>query len=178
MHAKGSGAFGTFTVTHDITKFCKAKIFEKIGKKTECPVHSNHRDGVGRVDDNYGGLPHYEPNSFNQWREQPQYKEPALKISGNGDFWNFNDDDSNYFEQPRELFRLMKPEQQTILFENTARAIGDAPEFIKLRHIRNCYAADPKYGAGIAKALKIDLDKALASKKDDPAKDSPASLPV
>lgn len=29
-----------------------------------CPVHSNHRDGRGRVDGNYGGRPHYEPNSF------------------------------------------------------------------------------------------------------------------
>ena len=35
MHAKGSGAFGTFTVTHDITKYSKAKIFSEIGKKTE-----------------------------------------------------------------------------------------------------------------------------------------------
>ena len=34
MHAKGSGAFGTFTVTHDITKYTKAKIFSEIGKKT------------------------------------------------------------------------------------------------------------------------------------------------
>lgn len=35
MHAKGSGAFGTFTVTHDITKYTKAKIFSEIGKETE-----------------------------------------------------------------------------------------------------------------------------------------------
>lgn len=35
MHAKGSGAYGTFTVTHDITKYTKAKIFSEIGKKTE-----------------------------------------------------------------------------------------------------------------------------------------------
>lgn len=35
MHAKGSGAFGVFTVTHDITKYTKAKIFSQIGKKTE-----------------------------------------------------------------------------------------------------------------------------------------------
>jgi len=35
MHAKGSGAFGEFTVTHDITKYTKAKIFSEIGKKTE-----------------------------------------------------------------------------------------------------------------------------------------------
>lgn len=35
MHAKGSGAFGTFTVTQDITRFIKAKIFSQIGKKTD-----------------------------------------------------------------------------------------------------------------------------------------------
>ncbi len=35
MHAKGSGAFGKFTTTHDITKYTKAKIFSKIGKETE-----------------------------------------------------------------------------------------------------------------------------------------------
>lgn len=35
MHAKGSGAFGTFTVTHDITKYTSADIFSKIGKKTK-----------------------------------------------------------------------------------------------------------------------------------------------
>lgn len=34
MHAKGSGAFGTFTVTHDITKYTKAKLFSEVGKKT------------------------------------------------------------------------------------------------------------------------------------------------
>ena len=35
MHAKGSGAFGTFTVTHDITKYTKAKVFKETGKKTD-----------------------------------------------------------------------------------------------------------------------------------------------
>jgi catalase len=35
VHAKGSGAYGTFTVTHDITKFTKAKLFSEVGKQTE-----------------------------------------------------------------------------------------------------------------------------------------------
>jgi catalase len=34
MHAKGSGAHGTFTVTHDITRYTKARIFSEIGKQT------------------------------------------------------------------------------------------------------------------------------------------------
>ncbi|MCL4220038.1 MAG: catalase [Phycisphaerales bacterium] len=36
VHAKGSGAYGTFTVTHDITRYTKASIFSRIGKQTEC----------------------------------------------------------------------------------------------------------------------------------------------
>ena len=38
MHAKGSGAHGTFTVTHDITRYSKASIFSQIGKKTDLVV--------------------------------------------------------------------------------------------------------------------------------------------
>lgn len=34
VHAKGSGAFGTFTVTHDITQYTRAKVFGQIGKQT------------------------------------------------------------------------------------------------------------------------------------------------
>ena len=35
VHAKGSGAYGAFTVTHDITKYTKAKLFGDVGKTTE-----------------------------------------------------------------------------------------------------------------------------------------------
>ena len=34
VHAKGWGAHGTFTVTHDITKYTRANIFSQIGKQT------------------------------------------------------------------------------------------------------------------------------------------------
>ena len=34
VHAKGSGAFGELTVTKDITRYTKAKLFSKVGKKT------------------------------------------------------------------------------------------------------------------------------------------------
>lgn len=38
VHAKGAGAFGYFEVTHDITKYCKAKVFSEIGKRTPVAV--------------------------------------------------------------------------------------------------------------------------------------------
>jgi len=50
---------------------------------------------------------------------------------------------------------MMTPQQKQVLFENTARAMGDALEPIKLRHIANCTRADPAYGAGVAAALGL-----------------------
>ena len=35
VHAKGAGAYGTFTVTGDITHYTKAKVFSEIGKQTQ-----------------------------------------------------------------------------------------------------------------------------------------------
>lgn len=35
VHAKGWGAFGTFTVTNDISKYTRARIFSELGKKTD-----------------------------------------------------------------------------------------------------------------------------------------------
>lgn len=34
VHAKGAGAHGYFEVTKDITRYCKAKVFENVGAKT------------------------------------------------------------------------------------------------------------------------------------------------
>ena len=35
VHAKGWGAFGTLTVTHDISRYTRAALFSEIGKKTD-----------------------------------------------------------------------------------------------------------------------------------------------
>jgi len=119
-----------------------------------CPVHSFHRDGAMRVDGNYGSTLGYEPNSDGQWAEQPDFREPPLTVQGTADHWNHRED-TDYFSQPGALFRLMTPEQQQVLFDNTARAMGDASVAIKERHIGNCTQADPAYGAGVRKALGL-----------------------
>ena len=58
-----------------------------------------------------------------------------------------------------QVENLTKSYGEQVLFENTARAMGDIPEEIKLRHIRNCMKADENYGKGVAKALNIPLEK-------------------
>jgi len=119
-----------------------------------CPFHSYHRDGAMRVDGNHGGTLGYEPNSHGEWQQQPDFADPPLSIEGAADHWNHRQDD-DYYSQPGLLFRLMTTEQKQTLFENTARAMGDAPREIKVRHIGNCLKADPAYGEGVARALGI-----------------------
>jgi len=124
-----------------------------------CPVHGFSRDGQMRVDGNYGSTPHYEPNTNGTWQEQPEYAEPALALEGAADRWDYRADDDDYYTQPGLLFRLMAADQQQALFENTGRAMGDASEDVKVRHIANCRKADQAYGEGVAAALGIPMSK-------------------
>ena len=123
--------------------------------KPRCPFASFHRDGSMRVDSNNSGLTSYEPNSYGEWQEQPDFSEPPLKISGDAARWDYPCDDADYYEQPGNLFRLMTPVQQEALFGNTARAMAGVPKKIQLRHLHNCFKADPAYGRGVALALGI-----------------------
>jgi len=124
--------------------------------KPKCPFHNPHRDGAMRVDGNEGSTLHYEPNSYGQWAESKEYAEPASSLDGDAFHYDHREDD-DYYTQPGNLFRIMSPEQQQVLFENTARNMNGAERFIHERHIRNCYKADPAYGKGVAKALNIDI---------------------
>ena len=129
--------------------------------RTRCPFHAYHRDGSMRTDGNYGSTLGYEPNSYGEWQDSPETKEPPLKLHGDAYNYNEREYDDDYYSQPGDLFRLMAPEQQQVLFGNTARAMGDAELFIKQRHVKNCYKADPAYGEGVAKALDVSLEEAL-----------------
>ena len=129
---------------------------------SRCPMHGFSRDGAMRVDGNYGSTPHYEPNSNGTWQEQPEFAEPPLALEGAADRYDFRADDADYYTQPGLLFGLMDAAQREALFGNTARAMGDAAEDVKIRHIANCAKADPAYGEGVAAAMGIPMNKAGA----------------
>ena len=120
----------------------------------KCPYMSFHRDGNMRVDGNLGGTIPFNPNSEGLWDNQPEFDEPPLPIEGDAAHYDHRLDD-DHWEQPGDLFRLMTPAQQQVLFENTARAMGDARQHIKERHIANCHRADRAYGEGVARALGL-----------------------
>lgn len=120
--------------------------------------HAFHRDGQMRVDGNLGSELHYGPNSYGAWQDDRSLELPTDK-GGDIKRYDFRELDHDYYTQPGMLFNAMTDEQKLVLCENTARAMGDSTLQIKHRYIRNCYAADPEYGKGVAKALGIDIDK-------------------
>ncbi|PZP26950.1 MAG: catalase [Roseateles depolymerans] len=124
-----------------------------------CPVHSYHRDGAMRTDGNHGGTLAYEPNHAAEWAEQPDFRDPPLRLDGAADHWSHRVDD-DYYSQPGSLFRLMLADEQQRLFENTARSMLGAGIEVKRRHIDHCSKADPAYGAGVARALGLSVDGA------------------
>ncbi|MCK1682864.1 catalase [Bradyrhizobium sp. 147] len=128
----------------------------------KCPFHSYHRDGAMRTDGNLGATPTYWPNSKGAWIDHdPSLAEPPLEWSGAAARWDHRVDEDHY-EQPGNLFRKMTSVQRQALFENTARAMGDARLEVKQRHIANCMKADPAYGAGVAQALGLALIEVAA----------------
>lgn len=117
-----------------------------------------HRDGLMRVDGNYGARTHYEPNSYGEWAEQPEYREPPLEMAGA--FYHYDpaeEQSDNVFYQPGDLYRNMSEEQKQLLIANTRRDITPCTKNIKVRHTVHCYLADNDYGRRLAEALELDM---------------------
>ncbi|UUI04171.1 catalase [Oceanobacillus jeddahense] len=130
--------------------------------------HPYHRDGAMRVVPYTGGQVSYSPNQYGEWEDSKEHQEPALQLGADvdADYFDFDEDDALYYEQPGKLFRLMSDEQKQALFRNTADDIAPASKSVKLRHINNCYKADPEYGKGVAEAIGISLDEVEAANEE------------
>ena len=120
-----------------------------------CPLHAYHRDGAMRVDGNLGATPAYHPGSHGEWESTATAGEPPLALAGDARHWDHRVDE-DHWEQPGILFRGMTTHERASLFENTARAMEGASIDAKRRHVANCMTADPAYGAGIARALRLE----------------------
>ena len=98
---------------------------------------------------------YYEPNSFSGPKEDRCFAESPLPLHVEADRYNHRDGNDHY-TQPGNLFRLFNAEQKLRLFDNIAAAMQEVPEEIKLRQIGLFAKCDPAYGAGVARALKLD----------------------
>lgn len=124
----------------------------------KCPVTSYHRDGMMRVDGNYGATKGYEPNSHQVWQQQSQYREPMLGLEGDAGHHDPADEKGDdCFYQAGDLYRLMTEDKKQLLIENTAGNISGVTKNVQVRHVVHCYLADRDYGKRIADALGFEM---------------------
>jgi catalase len=138
--------------------------------KPQCPMHTYHRDGTMRFDGNYGAQPNYEPNSFNGPAENPVYRERPRTITGAVDRHNHRSD-ADYYTQPGNLFRLMKPDARERLINNIVGTMKGIPAEIQDRQLWHFKQADIAYGTGIAKGLGRDINAITGPKTKEVAAD-------
>jgi catalase len=105
-----------------------------------------------RFDGNSGGAVNYEPNSFDGPSEDPNFKEPPLKIKGDADRYNHREGNDDY-TQPGNLYRLMPADEKQRLHKAIAGAMKGVPKEIIERQLKHFEKADKAYAAGIKKAL-------------------------
>jgi len=126
--------------------------------RPQCPVHTYTRDGAMRFDGNSGSAPNYEPNSFNGPAEDPAYRERPRTITGSVDRHSHRLD-GDYYSQPGNLFRLMKPDARDRLIGNIVGSMKSIPRRIQELQIQHFYKADPAYGTGVANGLGLNMQE-------------------
>jgi catalase len=126
-----------------------------INRPKAAETNNYQRDGFMRFDGNRGADVNYEPNSFGGPKENPAFKEPPLKISGNADHYDQKRGVDEDYVQPGNLYRLLPPDERKRLVENIAGALKKAPKEIQKKMVEHFSRADKAYGEGVARALGI-----------------------
>uniref|UniRef100_UPI00403F5C43 catalase n=1 Tax=Candidatus Enterococcus willemsii TaxID=1857215 RepID=UPI00403F5C43 len=119
-------------------------------------VQNNQRDGAMRFGHDTGHI-NYEPNSFNNVKEQAAARVSNYDIDGS--IGNYSYDD-NYYSQAGDLYRLLPEDEQKRLVKNIVDALGQVsyPE-IQQRQLQHFYRADQNYGQAIADGLGLSITK-------------------
>jgi catalase len=123
-----------------------------------------------RFDGNAGAAVNYEPNSFNGPTQEPTFRERPRTVSGTVDRHNHRLD-SDYYTQPGNLFRLMKPDARERLIGNIVASMKSVPRRIQELQVQHFYKADPAYGTGVAKGLELNIEAIVAKAKEAAAAD-------
>ncbi len=128
----------------------------------KCPYATYHRDGSMVYGDNGGDSPNYEPNSFGGPKEDPKYKErPTTYADATVARYDHRELDGDYYTQPGNLFRLLKPDAQQRLVDNIAGSLKQVEQRIQDLQINHFYKCDPKYGEGVAKAIGRKIEEVV-----------------
>lgn len=119
-------------------------------------VNFYQRDGFMNFNGNGGRKDNYEPNGFGGPAQDPSYKEPPLKISGNIDRHDANAGNDD-FSQAGNLYRLFTEEQKDKITSVIAGTMKGLPEEILRPNIEHFLKADKDYGQRLAKKVGLKI---------------------
>lgn len=131
-----------------------------------CPfaVNNYQRDGAMRVDGNGGAAPNYWPNSFDEIKADPSYKEPAMTLESTlADWYDRNgQNDNDHYSQPGQLFeKVMTDQDRANTIGNIVGAMKgiSGPKRLDIinRQLCHFFRASPALGIGVARGLGIEI---------------------
>ena len=108
-----------------------------------------------RFDANGGASPNYEPNSFGGPLEDPAYREPPLKISGDADRYEQKRGVDDDYIQPGNLYRLMPADEQGRLVQAIVGSLNRVPQALQEKMVAHFRRADQTYGDRVAQGLNL-----------------------
>ena len=122
-----------------------------------CPVKGMEEDlEANLLALTYFDYPQYEIFFAIATAEDPAYRERPRIVAGAVERHNHRLD-SDYYTQPGNLFRLMKPDARERLVGNIAASMRSVPQRIQELQLEHFYRADPAYGSGVAACLGLSL---------------------
>jgi catalase len=143
--------------------------FEQI-PVNRCPfaVNNYQRDGAMRVDGNGNSGPNYFPNSFDNIKPDPSYKEPAMVLESNvADWFDRNAEGENdHYSQPGIFYReVLSAEDKKSLVSNIVGHMngitGPKKGEIINRQLCHFFRADIGLGMAIAQGLGVALEDTM-----------------
>lgn len=132
-----------------------------------CPfaVNNYQRDGAMRIDGNGGDAPNYFPNSFDDIRPDPSYKDASFELDSLvADHYDRNGGNENdHFTQPGIFWReVLSDRDKKNLVSNVVGAMkgitGAKKDEIINRQLCHFFRADIGLGMAIAQGLGVDVN--------------------
>lgn len=129
-------------------------------------VHNNNQDGLMNVGSR-GGEVNYEPSRIQPRPQEPRARYSQLPLAGSTQQQKIQREQN--FRQAGELFRSYDRKTQSDLIATLGGALAGAEDESKHLMLSYFYKADARYGEGLAKVAKGDLQrvKALAATLQD-----------
>ena len=118
----------------------------------EATVNHYQRDGAMNTKASSYSEINYEPNSFDDAKQDEQLKDPALKISGDADRYAHGEGNDD-FTQAGNLYRILDDAHKNRLAENIAGSMKGVPENIIEKQMVYFEKADIDYAKRIKQAL-------------------------